>query len=275
MEFPPANLFDSRIAAEFAVPMSSPFVIVPTYRELENLPRFTERLWTALPDARLLLIDDASDDGAPDWIKRHPRYGQSLFLIERAGKLGLGSAYVEGFTWVTQQIRQGAPCAAVVQMDADLSHDPAAIHDFLRELAAGADLVLATRYRGGVRVTNWSLRRLLLSLSAARYVQLITRMPFTDPTGGFKAFRPERLAEIDWHEMRSDGYAFQIEVTYMAWRRGWKIVEVPITFEDRMAGASKLSLRIVREAVWRVPWMALRGSRRSTRTAAAPGEIAA
>ena len=184
---------------------SSPFIIVPTYHELENLPRFTERLWQALPEARLLLIDDASGDGTPDWVKRHPRYGQALFLLERSGKLGLGSAYVAGFIWVTQHL-QGMPCSAVVQMDADLSHDPAAIHDFLREIEAGADLVLATRYRGGVRVTNWPLRRLILSLGAAQYVKLITGMPFSDPTGGFKAFRPEKLPELDWNHFRSDGH---------------------------------------------------------------------
>jgi dolichol-phosphate mannosyltransferase len=239
---------------------SSPFIIVPTYHELENLPRFTERLWQALPEARLLLIDDASGDGTPDWVKRHPRYGHALFLLERSGKLGLGSAYVAGFIWVTQHL-QGMPCSAVVQMDADLSHDPAAIHDFLREIEAGADLVLATRYRGGVRVTNWPLRRLILSLGAAQYVRLITGMPFSDPTGGFKAFRPEKLPELDWNHFRSDGYAFQIEVTHLAWRLGWKITEVPITFEDRTAGVSKMSLRIVREAIWRVPWMAVRHRR--------------
>jgi dolichol-phosphate mannosyltransferase len=237
--------------------MSSPFIIVPTYHELENLPRFTDRLWAALPEARLLLVDDASGDGTPAWARNHPRHGKTLFLLERGSKLGLGSAYVAGFTWVTQHL-DGEPCAGVVQMDADLSHDPAAIRDFLRELQAGADLVLATRYRGGVRVTNWPLRRLILSLGAARYVQLLTRMPFTDPTGGFKAFRAEKLAEIEWSEIHSDGYAFQIEVTHLAWRLGWKIAEVPITFEDRTAGKSKMSWRIVREAVWRVPWMAVK-----------------
>jgi dolichol-phosphate mannosyltransferase len=237
-----------------------PFIIVPTFHELENLPRFTERLWQALPEARLLLIDDASGDGTPAWVKRHPRYGQSLFLLERGGKMGLGSAYVAGFIWLIDELKK-LPCSAVVQMDADLSHDPAAILDFLREIEAGADLVLATRYRGGVRVTNWPLRRLILSLGAARYVRLLTGMPFSDPTGGFKAFRPEKLAELPWSQIRSDGYAFQIEVTHLAWRLGWKITEVPITFEDRTAGVSKLSLRIVREAVWRVPWMALRRRR--------------
>jgi len=238
--------------------MPSPFIVVPTYHELENLPRFTERLWSAVPDARLLLVDDASGDGTPAWVKAHPRYDSSLFLLERSGKLGLGSAYLAGFSWVVQR-HAAEPCSAVVQMDADLSHDPKSVPELLQALDAGADLVLATRYRDGVRVTNWPLRRLMLSLGAGLYVRCITGMPFTDPTGGFKAFRPGKLASLDLSQIHSDGYAFQIEVTHMAWRKGWKIAEVPIVFEDRFAGVSKMSGHIVREAMWRVPWMALRG----------------
>jgi dolichol-phosphate mannosyltransferase len=247
--------------------MSSPFIVVPTYHELDNLPRFTERLWACLPQARILLVDDASGDGTPDWVKSHPRYDRNLFLLERADKLGLGSAYLAGFAWVAGRL-DALPCSAVVQMDADLSHRPEAVSELLAPLEAGADLVLATRYRGGVRVTNWPLHRLMLSLGAARYVKLITGMPFTDPTGGFKAFRADKLAELDLGQIRSDGYAFQIEVTHMAWRLGWKIVEVPITFEDRSAGVSKMSARIVREAIWRVPWMALRRARPRRRSGA-------
>ena len=235
--------------------MGTPFIVVPTYREIANLPRFTEAVWRAQPAARILLVDDASGDGTPAWVKAHQQYGRALFLIERVAKLGLGSAYVAGFRWI---VDRKEACSAVVQMDADLSHDPESIADLLRAIAEGADLVVATRYDGGVRVTNWPLRRLMLSLGAANYVRVITGMPFSDPTGGFKAFRPEKLAEIDLGRIRSDGYAFQIEVTYVAWRLGWKIVEVPITFVDRHAGTSKMSARIVREAVWRVPWMALR-----------------
>jgi len=242
--------------------MLSPFIVVPTYREFENLPKFTERLWNSLPEARLLLVDDASDDGTPEWVRAHPRYDRQLFLLARAGKRGLGSAYLEGFAWVGRRMR-AEPCLAVVQMDADLSHDPAVVKELLRAIEEGADLVLTTRYLDGVRVTNWPLRRLALSRGAARYVRIITGMPFSDPTSGFKAFRPEKLAGLNLSQIRSDGYAFQIEVTHMAWRLGWKIREVPITFEDRSAGVSKMSARIVREAVWRVPWMTLRRVRRS------------
>ncbi len=238
--------------------MAAPFIVVPTYRERENLPAFTQRLWQAVPNARLLLVDDASGDGTPQWAREQPQYGKQLFLLERAGKLGLGTAYLAGFAWVVER-HAAEPCGAVVQMDADLSHRPEAVPELLRALDAGADLVLATRYRGGVRVTNWPLYRLMLSLGAGKYVQTLTGMPFSDPTGGFKAFRFDKLATLDLAQVKSDGYAFQIEVTYMAWRLGWRIDEVPITFEDRVAGRSKLSARIVREAVWRVPWIALRG----------------
>jgi dolichol-phosphate mannosyltransferase len=249
--------------------MSFPFIVVPTYHERDNLPRFTWRLWHAVPNARLLLVDDASGDGTPDWVRAHPKYGSKLFLLERAGKLGLGSAYLAGFEWVIQRCA-AEPCCAVVQMDADLSHDPKSVPELLRALDAGADLVLATRYLKGVRVTNWPLHRLMLSLGASKYVKWITGMPFSDPTGGFKAFRPDKLAILDLAHVKSDGYAFQIEVTYMGWRLGWKVAEVPIVFEDRYAGVSKMSGRIVREAIWRVPWIAMRGTV-SPRVAAADG----
>jgi len=246
--------------------MAPPFIVVPTYRELANLPQFTERLWAAVPEAHLLLVDDASGDGTPDWVRAHPRYNRSLFLLERAGKLGLGTAYVDGFKWVIQR-HATEPCSAVVQMDADLSHDPNSVPDLLRALNdENSDLVLATRYRDGMRVTNWPLRRLMLSLGAGLYVRMITGMPFTDPTGGFKAFRPDKLATLDLNQVRSDGYAFQIEVTHMGWKLGWKITEVSIVFEDRHAGVSKMSAHIVREAIWRVPWMALRGRRNAVAT---------
>jgi dolichol-phosphate mannosyltransferase len=238
--------------------MAPPFVVVPTYRERDNLPEFTRRLWQAVPDARLLLVDDASGDGTPDWARAQPDFGRRLFLLERAGKLGLGTAYLAGFRWVIERL-PAEPCGAVVQMDADLSHKPESVPDLLAALDRGADLVLATRYREGVRVTNWPLHRLLLSLGGGLYVRTLTGMPFSDPTGGFKAFRPDKLAALDLSEVRCDGYSFQIEVTYLAWRLGWKIDEVSIVFEDRFSGKSKMSARIVREAIWRVPWLRLRG----------------
>src|SRR5271155_1197833 len=160
----------------------SPFIVVPTYHERDNLPRFTWRLWHAVPDARLLLVDDASGDGTPDWVRAHAKYNKNLFLLERAGKLGLGSAYLAGFEWVIQR-HATEPCSAVVQMDADLSHDPDSVPELLKVLDAGADLVPATRFRRGRPLAHRPLHRLILSLGAGQYVKLITRMPFTDPTG--------------------------------------------------------------------------------------------
>lgn len=238
--------------------MASPIIVVPTYREHENLPRFTWKVWNAVPEARLLLVDDASGDGTPEWVRAQPKFGTQLFILERAGKLGLASAYLDGFAWALKKHTED-PCNAIVQMDADLSHNPDSIPEFLQKIETGADLVLATRYLEGVRVTNWPLHRLLLSLFASKYVKYITGMPYTDPTGGFKAFRPDKLATLDLAQVKSGGYAFQIEVTYMAWRLGWNIDEVPIVFEDRYAGKSKMSARIVREAIWRVPWLSMRG----------------
>ena len=177
--------------------MPSPFIVVPTYHELANLPLFTERLWHAVPDARLLLVDDASGDGTPAWVQAHPRLqlARSSCSSARASS-GLGSAYVAGFRWVVER-----QARALLRRRADgcrpLPRSRRRSPDFLRALDDGADLVLATRYRDGVRVTNWPLHRLMLSLGAGKYVQIITGMPFTDPTGGFKAFRPDKLAELD------------------------------------------------------------------------------
>jgi dolichol-phosphate mannosyltransferase len=147
--------------------MLPPCIVVPTYRELANLPNLTARIWAAQPDARILLVDDASGDGTPTWAKAHPRYARELFLLERAGKLGLGSAYVAGFRWALERHAGPDRFSAIVQMDADLSHDPESIAGLLAALDEGADLAIATRYKGGVRVTNWPLRRLMLSLGAA------------------------------------------------------------------------------------------------------------
>jgi len=240
--------------------MPFPFIVVPTYHELENLPKFTERLWDAVPNAKLLLVDDASGDGTPDWVKAHPRYNRSLFLLERTGKLGLGTAYLAGFAWVVQRHKED-PCNAVVQMDADLSHDPNAVPDFLRAVAGGSDLVLASRYCGGLRVINWPLSRLMLSKSAAKYVQVITGMPFTDPTGGYKCFRRKVLETIELDAVDAQGYQFQVEMTYRTLLLGFTVQEVPITFADRVAGGSKMSRSIVLEAMRRVPLLRLEAMR--------------
>lgn len=244
-------------------------VVVPTYLEATNIGRFVEAVFTRSPGVHVLVIDDASPDGTADLVKADRRFGSSLFLIERPGKLGLGSAYIAGFRWALERDYE-----LVFEMDADFSHDPAEIPIFLKEVEAGADLVLGSRYVRGVRVLNWPISRLFLSLGAAHYVQLMTRMPFTDPTGGFKCFRRRVLEAIDLGGIRSGGYAFQIEMTFWAWRMGFDIREVPIVFLDREAGCSKISKAIAREAIWQVMRLGLlrltgRGQRRNAKAKAA------
>jgi len=230
-------------------------VITPTYREMHNLPELLAAFFAAEPepDCDLLLVDDASDDGTAPWVRSHPAYGTRLFLIERSGKLGLGTAYIEGFRWALRREYR-----FVFEMDADLSHDPKEIARMRRRLIAGDDLVVGSRYLGGVRILNWPISRLLLSLGAAQYVRLLTGLPASDPTSGFKGFRREVLEKLDLGAIRSTGYAFQIEVVFLAWRHGFRLGEVPIIFEDRHAGTSKMSRRIALEALVEVPRMGLR-----------------
>ena len=229
-------------------------VVTPTYREFDNLEEFTSALWASCPTAHLLVVDDASGDGTPEWVRNHAHFGESLFLIERPGKQGLASAYLSGFSWALERDYD-----VIVQMDADLSHDPASVPDLLLAESGGADLVLASRYLDGVRVLNWPLERLCLSVMAAHYVKIVTGMPFTDPTGGFKCWRRDLLHAFDFSAIRSSGYSFQVEMTHTAWRFGAEIAEVPIIFEDRHAGDSKMSSSIAREAVWQVLRLGVKG----------------
>ena len=224
-------------------------VVSPTYNERENLAALVERVM-ALPDwVDLLIVDDNSPDGtgrlADELAAQRPR----VQVLHRAEKDGLGRAYIAGFKWALER-----GYARVLEMDADLSHNPADVPRLL-EAAEAADLVLGSRYRDGIRVINWPLNRLMLSLGAALYVRVITGMPFSDPTGGFKCFRREALQVLDLEAIRSNGYSFQIELTHQVWRRGFRVAEVPIIFTDRFQGKSKMSGRIVREAllmVWRL-----------------------
>jgi dolichol-phosphate mannosyltransferase len=222
-------------------------VVVPTYLEATNISRFLDAVFGRCPGGHVLIIDDGSPDGTADIVRKDARFGQSLFLIERPGKMGLGSAYIAGFRWALERGYD-----LIFEMDADFSHDPAEIPNFLARVRDGADLVLGSRYVGGVRVLNWPISRLFLSLGAAHYVRFLTRLPVTDPTGGFKCFRRRVLEAIDLSAIQSNGYAFQIEMTFWAWRGGFRIEEVPIIFADRAAGTSKMSMAITREAIWQV-----------------------
>jgi dolichol-phosphate mannosyltransferase len=222
-------------------------VIVPTYNERENIAELIDRL-LALPwGLEVLVVDDGSPDGTGALVTALAAREPRVHLIERGHKLGLGSAYLAGFRYA---LDHGAEY--VFEMDADFSHDPDAIGGFL-EAAKEADLVLGSRYlHGAVKVVNWPLERLILSYSANLYTRIITGMPVHDATGGFKCFRRRALEGIRLDRVQSDGYAFQIEVSFKVWRRGYRIREIPIVFVDRRAGVSKMSRRIIWEAAWLV-----------------------
>ncbi len=229
--------------------MNRTLVVVPTYNERENLPGLVQRLLALPVPVDLLVVDDNSPDGtgklADDLGEQHA----NIHVLHRQEKSGLGRAYIAGFKWA---LEQGFDC--VFELDGDLSHNPDDIPMFL-EAAKDADLVLGSRYRNGIRIINWPLSRLMLSKGAATYVRVVTGMPFTDPTGGYKCFRRRALEAIKLEEINSNGYSFQIEMTHRLWRQGMKIVEVPIVFTDRFQGHSKMSGHIVREAffmVWRL-----------------------
>lgn len=221
-------------------------VIVPTYNERDNLPALVQRVMSLPVQADLLIVDDNSPDGtgklADEVAAQQPR----LKVLHRQEKNGLGRAYCDGFKWALEREYE-----FIMEMDGDFSHNPDDIPRFL-EAAKNADLVLGSRYRDGIRVINWPLRRLMLSMTAAKYVQVITGMPITDPTGGFKCFRRKALQSLDLDAVRSNGYSFQIELTHKIWRKGMRIAEVPIVFTDRFQGSSKMSSKIVREALWMV-----------------------
>lgn len=227
---------------------SDTLIIVPTYNERDNLPRIVERLLALPVPVEILVVDDNSPDGtgsiADGIAGRDPR----LHVLHRKEKNGLGRAYIAGFEWALKRRYE-----FIFEMDADFSHNPADIPQFLEKARLeDCDLVLGSRYAHGIRVINWPLSRLILSLGAGMYVRAITGMPFTDPTGGFKCFRRRALEAIDLHLVQSNGYSFQVELTHRIWRKGLRIGEVPIIFTDRFVGTSKMSNAIVREALWMV-----------------------
>jgi dolichol-phosphate mannosyltransferase len=235
-------------------------VIVPTYNERDNLPMLVEALLHLPVTVELLVVDDNSPDGtgrlADELAARHPQ----VHVLHRAEKGGLGRAYCAGFAWALERDYE-----LIMEMDGDFSHDPASIPDFIKA-AENADLVIGSRYSNGIRVINWPLKRLMMSMGAAKYVRIITGMPISDPTGGFKCFRRKTLEVVDPQSIHSNGYSFQIEMSHKIWRRGMRIAEVPIIFKDRFLGSSKMSKNIFWEAVWMV-WrmLAQNGFRRCPR----------
>ena len=227
-------------------------VVIPTYNEVGNLAALVEQVLAQDARLEILVVDDHSPDGTGQLAEALAQKQPRMRVLHREAKLGLGTAYITGFKWALERGYD-----LVFEMDADFSHDPAHLKDFLKAIA-GADLVLGSRYLGGrVTVVNWPMGRLVLSYCANIYARWLTGLRIWDLTGGFKCFRRRVLEAIDLSQVRSNGYAFQIEMSVRAWRKGFTLKEIPIVFVDRTEGQSKMNRSIVREAVWMVPRLRL------------------
>ncbi len=243
------------IALPAAAPPDAALVIIPTYNEAENIRGVLEQVMALHGALSVLIVDDHSPDGTADRVREMQAcYGERVALIERAGKRGLGTAYLTGFRYALDR-----EFTYVCEMDADLSHDPEDLPHLLAPLRRNeADLTIGSRYVGGVRVINWPLTRLILSYGAGLYTRAITRLPVQDVTAGFKGFHRRVLEAIDLERVNSNGYSFQIEMSYRAWRQGFRLMEVPIIFTERTEGQSKMNRGIVREAALKVWELRLR-----------------
>jgi dolichol-phosphate mannosyltransferase len=226
----------------------SKLVIIPTYNEKENIERIVRKVLSLPGNYHILIVDDGSPDGTGAIVKRlQGEYAGKLHLMERAGKSGLGRAYIAGFKWALANKYE-----FIFEMDADFSHNPDDLERLYEACAAGADLVVGSRYTKGGKVVNWPWDRIFISKGGAFYTKLITWMPVNDPTAGFVCYRAKVLSTIPLDEVHFVGYAFQIEMKYRTWKLGFKIKEVPITFQDRTEGISKMSTNIVKEAMYGV-----------------------
>ena len=235
-------------------------VIIPTYNERENVEAMLSTVLSLAGDFSVLVVDDGSPDGTAEIVKQVKIASpERVFLLERAGKLGLGTAYIAGFRWALERGYE-----AIFEMDCDFSHNPDDLLRMVATLEEGeADVVVGSRYVKGVNVVDWPMRRLLLSYCASRYVRCVTRMPVRDATAGFVGYRAEVLQTINLDEIRMKGYGFQIEMKYSAWRLGFRIKELSIIFRDRTAGTSKMSGSIFGEAFWGVMGLRLRRIKKS------------
>ena len=234
-------------------PVNRAVVVVPTYNEADNIGRLVPEILARDQRLSVLVVDDNSPDGTAAVVKALPEFGGRVLILERPEKQGLGAAYIAGFQWILAN----TDFEAIFEMDADFSHQPEALDHFLREIETH-DLVLGSRYLEGITVVNWPLSRLFLSVGANLYARLITGMPIKDSTGGFKCFRRTTLEMLPLQNIKSDGYSFQIEMNYHCWRRGLRIKEIPIMFVDRAVGVSKMSRKIIFEAMWMVWALRLR-----------------
>jgi dolichol-phosphate mannosyltransferase len=225
------------------ISLEKALVIIPTYNEISNIKKMLETLDHLHPTLNVLIIDDGSPDGTALVVKTFQSTKKNLFLLERTGKLGLGTAYIKGFKWALEHGLE-----AILTMDCDFSHDPEAIPSFLEKIGT-YDLVIGSRYTGGIRIMNWPMHRLLLSYFASLYARVITGIPFFDSTGGFNCYSRKALSSLNLEKIFSIGYAFQIELKYKVWSLGLPCFEVPITFYERTVGKSKMSRKIIFEAV--------------------------
>ncbi|PKK84777.1 MAG: dolichyl-phosphate beta-D-mannosyltransferase [candidate division Zixibacteria bacterium HGW-Zixibacteria-1] len=226
-------------------------IIFPTYNEKENIELIVGKVLEKDPRVNVLIVDDNSPDGTGDIADRLSSRNGRINVLHRTNKEGLGRAYIAGFKWAIEHRFD-----YIFEMDADFSHDPRYIVDFLKTIE-DHDLVLGSRYISGVNVINWPMKRLLLSYYANVYTRIVTGLPVRDATGGFKCFRREVLEALDLDAIRSNGYIFQIEVSLRVWKKGFRIKEIPIIFTDRERGTSKMSKDIVREAIWKVWYLRL------------------
>lgn len=237
--------------------MQKVLVIIPTYNERTNIENMINSVLELPGELNILIVDDNSPDGTGEYVKELSQNNPRVNLIQREGKLGLGTAYVAGFKYMLARDYDIA-----MQMDADFSHDPKVIPEFLKAIEEN-DLVIGSRYIQGVNVINWPMKRLLLSYFANYYTKIITGMPVKDATGGFKCFRREVLESINLENIHSNGYSFQIEMNFKSFKKGFKCKEIPIIFMDRVEGVSKMSKKIVREAitmVWKLRFRAIFGT---------------
>jgi dolichol-phosphate mannosyltransferase len=227
-------------------------VVVPTYNERTNIPLLVPAILLQDPRLEVLVVDDNSPDGTGQLADDLARADSRVHVLHRPVKAGLGKAYLAGFRWALDHGYD-----YVFEMDADFSHDPKFLPEFLRAIE-DADLVIGSRYKAGVNVINWPMSRLLLSIGANQYARIVTGLPLDDSTGGFKCFRRQVLESIALDRVKSNGYSFQIEMSFLAWKKGFRLREIPIVFTDRVEGQSKMSKKIVREAIWMVWWLRLR-----------------
>ena len=232
--------------------MNRILVITPTYNEVSNIEKLINSIFSLEYNIDILVVDDSSPDGTDQYVKSHSSYNNKLFLISRPSKLGLGSAYCRGYEWALK-----SDYNKIIQIDADFSHNPKYIPLLLEE-SSQHDLVIGSRYISGVNVVNWPMSRLLLSYFASLYCRIILGVRINDFTGGFKCFNRRVLENINMHNVKSEGYSFQIEMNFKAYHKGCSIKEIPIIFNDRALGTSKMSKKVIFEAIYMVPLLKIR-----------------